>query len=78
MGTVRWSIVVSADTDKALRVFLANRGGGRKGDLSRFVEEAVKTYILEQTVERIKKANADLPEVELAGLVDEALDWSRN
>ena len=78
MGTVRWSIVVSADTDKALRVFLANRGGGRKGDLSRFVEEAVRTYIFEQTVERIKEANVDLPEMELAGLVDEALDWPRS
>jgi hypothetical protein len=78
MDTVRWNIAVSADTDKALRVFLASRGGGRKGDLSRFIEEAVRTYIFERTVAQVKEANADLSEVELAGLVDEALEWSRS
>ena len=78
MDTVRWNIAVSADTDKALRVFMASRGGGRKGDLSRFIEEAVRTYIFEQTVEQVKEANAGLSEMELAGLVDEALEWSRS
>jgi hypothetical protein len=78
MDTVRWNIAVSADTDKAMRVFLASRGGGRKGDLSRFIEEAVRTYIFEQTVERIKETNVDLSEMELAGLVDEALECSRS
>lgn len=48
MSTVRWNISVSADTDQALRVFLASRGGGKKGDLSRFIEEAVKAHILEK------------------------------
>ena len=78
MDTVRWNIAVSADTDKALRVFMASRGGGRKGDLSRFIEEAVRTYIFEQTVEQVKEANADLPEMELAAVVDEALERSRS
>ncbi|WP_083296164.1 MULTISPECIES: ribbon-helix-helix domain-containing protein [unclassified Duganella] len=41
----RWNIAVSSATDQALRVFLAARGGGRKGDLSKFVEEAVTTHI---------------------------------
>ena len=41
------------------------------------IEEAVRNYIFENTVESIKEANADLPEMELAGLVDEALEWSR-
>jgi hypothetical protein len=78
MDTVRWNIAVSADTDKALRLFLASRGSGRKGNLSRFVEEAVRTYIFEQNVEQIKETNANLPEMELAELVDEALEWSRS
>lgn len=42
MNTVRWNIAVSADTDRSLRLFLASQGGGRKGDLSRFVESAVR------------------------------------
>lgn len=40
MPTTRWNVAVSTETDQALRVFLANQGGGRKGDLSRFIEEA--------------------------------------
>ncbi|MEW6688758.1 MAG: ribbon-helix-helix domain-containing protein [Pseudomonadota bacterium] len=39
--TVRWSLKVSRDTDEALRVHLG-RTGGRKGDLSKFVQEAVR------------------------------------
>jgi hypothetical protein len=38
MNTIRWNIAVSADTDLSLRMFLASQGGGRKGDLSRFIE----------------------------------------
>jgi len=38
--TVRWSLKVSRETDEALRAHLG-RSGGRKGDLSRFVQEAV-------------------------------------
>ena len=45
MNAIRWNVAVSADTDQSLRLFLASQGGGRKGDLSRFIEEAVKgTY----------------------------------
>jgi hypothetical protein len=39
--TVRWSLKVSRETDEALRAHLG-RAGGRKGDLSRFVQEAVR------------------------------------
>ena len=43
----RWNFVVSRDTDSALRGFPASQGRARKGELSRFVEEAVQTRILE-------------------------------
>lgn len=39
--TVRWSLKVSRETDQALRAHLG-QAGGRKGDLSRFVQEAVR------------------------------------
>lgn len=39
--TVRWSLKVSRETDEALRAYLG-RTGGRKGDLSKFVQEAVR------------------------------------
>ena len=42
MESVRWNIAVSPDTDQSVRMFIAAQGGGRKGDLSRFIEEAVR------------------------------------
>ena len=76
MDTVRWNVVVSADTDQSLRRFLASQGGGRKGDLSRFIKEVVRAHILELTAEQAKAANAHLSEAELTSMVDEALDWA--
>jgi hypothetical protein len=77
MNTIRWNVAVSADTDQSLRMFLASQGGGRKGDLSRFIEEAVRARILELTAEQAKSANAHLSEAELTDAVDEALAWAR-
>ncbi len=77
MTTVRWNISVSSDTDQALRMFLAAHHGGKKGDLSRFIEDAVRAHIFSQTVEEIKAGNADLGEADLNDLIDEALDWAR-
>ena len=42
--TVRWSLTVSRETDEALRAYLG-RSGGRKGDLSKFVQEAVQARL---------------------------------
>ena len=78
MATTRWNLAVSTETDQSLRLFLARQGGGRKGDLSRFVEEAVRSHILELSAEEAKTANADVSETELAAMVDEALDWARS
>lgn len=77
MNTIRWNVVVSADTDQSLRMFLASQGGGRKGDLSRFIEEAVQAHILKLSAEQAKVTNAHLSEVELTEAVDEALQWAR-
>lgn len=42
--SVRWSLKVSRETDEALRAYLGQTGG-RKGDLSRFVQEAVQARL---------------------------------
>ncbi len=78
MNTIRWNVVVSPDTDQTVRMFLASQGGGRKGDLSRFIEQAVRAYIFERSVEEAKTANASLSEEELAAVVNEAVEWARN
>lgn len=77
MNTVRWNIAVSSDTDQSVRMFLASQGGGRKGDLSRFIEEAVRTYIFERAVEDAKATNANVSEVDLSAIVNEAVQWAR-
>lgn len=76
-STQRWNIAVSSDTDKAVRMYLAAHGGGRKGDLSRFIEEAVRTYLFEQTVAQTKADAAGLSEAEVNELIDEAVAWAR-
>ena len=77
MASTRWNVAVSKETDQALRMFLASQGGGRKGDLSRFVEEAVRAHILELSAEEAKASNASVSEADLAAMVGEALDWAK-
>lgn len=77
MGTVRWNLAVSSDTDQSVRMFLASQGGGRKGDLSRFIEQAVRTYSFERAVEDAKAANANVSEADLTAIVNEAVQWAR-
>jgi hypothetical protein len=77
MSSVRWNIAVSLDTDQSLRMFLAGQGGGRKGDLSRFIEEAVRAHILELSAEQTKAANIDVSDTDLSKIVAEALEWAR-
>jgi len=78
MTSVRWNVVVSPDTDQSVRMFLASQGGGRKGDLSRFIEEAVRGHILELTAEQAKAANSERREEDLAAIVAEAVQWARD
>lgn len=73
----RWNLVVSTETDQALRQYLAGAGGGRKGDLSRFVEEAVQARIWDLTVDQIKARNANRSQEEIESIIDEALEWAR-
>lgn len=77
MSTVRWNLAVSPEVDQSVRMFIAAQGGGRKGDLSRFIEEAVRAYLLEQAVEQAKAAASVHSADELNALIDEAVDWAR-
>ncbi len=69
---VRWNLKVSRETDLSLRTFLGARGM-KKGDLSKFVEEAVRRRIFGLTVQEIKARNANADPEELQRLIDEAV-----
>jgi hypothetical protein len=77
MSSVRWNIVVSPDTDQSVRMYLAGQGGGRKGDLSRFIEEAVRSHILELSAGQAKAANINVSEIDLTAIVAESVQWAR-
>jgi hypothetical protein len=72
----RWNLKVSRETDVALRTLLATRGG-KKGDLSRFVEDAVNREVLRQTVQSVRERNAGFDEKEIDQLVTEQLHEMR-
>jgi hypothetical protein len=75
--TTRWNLVVSKETDKSLRQFLAFERGGKKGDLSRFVEEAVNKHIFDLALKAAHEHNADADPEELDAIVEESLAWAR-
>ncbi len=69
---VRWNIKVSKETDLTLRTYLGARGM-KKGDLSKFIEEAVRWRIFNRTVQEIKARNAGADPGELQAIIDAAL-----
>lgn len=69
---VRWNIRVSKETDLTLRTFLGSQGM-KKGDLSKFIEQAVRAHIFHRTVQDIKARNADADPDELQALIDNAV-----
>lgn len=72
----RWTVSVSKDTDIAVRSFLAQRGM-KKGDLSKFIEEAVKWRVLDQTMAEARRKFADLPTDAAEALIEEAVTATR-
>lgn len=72
----RWNLTIPDETDRALRSFLA-RTGGKKGDLSRVVDEAVRRHVFDQTVREVKERNADADQDGLLELIDQETDAVR-
>jgi hypothetical protein len=73
---VRWNIKVSKETDLTLRTFLGARGA-KKGDLSKFIEEAVRWRVFHSTVQDIRRRNADMDPDELQSIIHETVSQVR-
>ena len=69
---VRWNIKVSREIDLTLRTYLGAQGM-KKGDLSKFIEEAFRWRIFNRTVRDIKSRNADAEPDELQAIIDRAV-----
>ena len=70
--SVRWNIKVSKETDLSLRTYLGAHGM-KKGDLSNFIEDAVRWRVFHRTVQDIKARNANANPHEVLRIVDEAV-----
>lgn len=67
---IRWTIKVSQETDLSLRTFLGAQGM-KKGDISKFVEDAVQWRLLTRTSEFLKERNQNQSGEELESLIED-------
>ncbi len=74
--TTRLTISWSKQADLALRSFLGAQGM-KKGDISKFIEEAVRWRIFHQTVREARAAFADVPPDDLQKMIDEGVEEVR-
>lgn len=72
----RWNLVIPEETDRSVRNYLA-RTGGKKGDLSNYVDRAVRQAVFWDTVETIQERNKNLSPEEAQALADEAVEAVR-
>ena len=62
---VRWTIKVGEEVDVALRVWLGSCGSVRKGDLSKYVEEAVTLRLFGPELETVRDRLPTMTRAEL-------------
>lgn len=74
--TALWTVNVSRKTDDTVRNHLAARGV-KQGDLSKFIEDAVKWRVLDQTLSEVRGNFADMSSEEIDALVDAAVTSAR-
>lgn len=72
----RWNLVIPDETNRSVRSHLA-RIGGKKGDLSLFVDRAVRQAVFWETVETVWDGNQGLSPEQAQMLADEAVAESR-
>ncbi len=70
--SVRWTVVVDRAMDIDLRMSLAERGM-KKGDLSKYIKEAVRWRMLRDAITDVRKGFEDMEPEAIEALVDEAL-----
>lgn len=67
----RLTVTISRETEGAIRTLLAEQGG-KRGDLSRFIERALNNELLRVTIRQIQDQNAELPGESVQAMIDAA------
>ena len=70
---VRWTSSQGLEGDRPHPAHLSRLPGHEKGDLSKFIEEAVRWRVFHRTVQDIKARNTDAGPEELQALIDDAV-----
>ncbi len=71
----RWTLVIPEKTNRMLRIHLAIRGA-KKGDLSKFVDKAVRQTLFRETAAGVKVRNAPVDSDLIETAIEEAIEWS--
>ena len=72
----RWTLVIPDETNQMLRSHLELRGA-KKGDLSKFVDNAVRQALFRETVHSIKDRNSHREQSRIEAEISEAVNWAR-
>lgn len=72
----KWTLVIPEKTNRMVRSHLALRGS-KNGDLSEFVDRAVRQALFHETVDAMKDRNADTSSDLIEKSINEAVDWAR-
>ncbi len=72
----RWNLVVDDKTDQRLRAFLGQQGA-KKGDLSKFVEQAVLDRIFAKTTNTIKERNSKYNQQDINDTIEDTVETIR-
>ena len=67
-----WSLSIPEKTDRAVRTFLSQNGRSM-GDLSEFVNDAVRRRIMELTVIKVKDRNTRYDQSAILAIIDEEI-----
>ncbi|MBV8208082.1 MAG: hypothetical protein JO041_14960 [Acidobacteria bacterium] len=76
LETARLTITWSKQADLILRSYLGAQGM-RKGDISKFIEEAVRWRIFHDTIQEARATFADVPPEELERMIADAVEEVR-
>ena len=72
---IQWQIDIPEEIDRMIRSRLAR--SGQNGDLTQYVNKAIRQRVLRDTLREIHERNAHLDPDEIESLVDEAVNWAR-
>lgn len=74
---VQWNLPIPEDTQRSVRDLLSRRGSDNEDAFAAFVDQALRTEVLRQTIADIRERNNDLSHQDASQLAEEAVARTR-